>query len=217
MEPEEKVSYSYETLWKAIIRPPRDDYTEDLLGDEIFTFNQKTYIRKDYTLLSTEGNRLQCSFIEPEIESRPSIEMPVVIYLHGNSSSRLEGLRMASYLLRRNINLFIFDFAGCGLSEGEYLSLGYHEKEDIKVIIDFVCDLPGVSNIGLWGRSMGAATAMLYGHKDKRVKALVMDSPFACFSDMAKDLAKRIIKLPNFIFSAAISIVSSTIKKKKMD
>ena len=214
MESEEKISYSYETLWKAIIRPPRDDYTEELLGDPIFTFNKKTYIRKDYTLLSSEGYRLYCSFIEPEPESRPSIEMPVVIYLHGNSSSRLEGLRMAPQLLRRDINLFVFDFAGCGLSEGEYLSLGYHEKDDIKIIIDFICNLPGVSNIGLWGRSMGAATTMIYGHKDSRVKAMVMDSPFAIFSDMAKDLTRRMIKLPNFIFSAAISIVGNTIKKK---
>ena len=214
MESEEKISYSYETLWKAIIRPPRDEYTEEFLGDPIFTFNQKTYIRKDYTLLSSEGHRLYCSFIEPEPGSRPSKEMPVVIYLHGNSSSRLEGLRMAPHLLRRDINLFVFDFAGCGLSEGEYLSLGYHEKDDIKIIIDFVCNLPGVGNIGLWGRSMGAATTMIYGHKDSRVKAMVMDSPFANFSDMAKDLARRMIKLPNFIFSAAISIVGSTIKKK---
>jgi hypothetical protein len=50
--------------------------------------------------------------------------MPVVIYLHGNSSSRLEGLRIAPELLKRNINLFIFDFAGSGRSEGDYVSLG---------------------------------------------------------------------------------------------
>ena len=50
--------------------------------------------------------------------------MPAVIYLHGNSSSRLEGLKIATELFRRNINLFVFDFAGCGLSEGDYISLG---------------------------------------------------------------------------------------------
>jgi hypothetical protein len=50
--------------------------------------------------------------------------MPVLIYLHGNSSSRLEGLKIATELFRRNINLFVFDFAGCGLSEGDYISLG---------------------------------------------------------------------------------------------
>jgi hypothetical protein len=30
------------------------------------------------------------------------------------------------YLLSRNITVFAFDFAGCGLSEGEFISLGYY-------------------------------------------------------------------------------------------
>lgn len=77
--------------------------------------------------------------------------MPIVIYLHGNSSSRLEGLRMAPELMKRNINVFVFDFAGCGMSEGEYISLGWHEKDDLRIIVDFVEKLPGVSRIGIWG------------------------------------------------------------------
>lgn len=80
--------------------------------------------------------------------------MPVVIYLHGNSSCRLEGLRMAPELLKRNINVFVFDFAGCGMSEGEYISLGWHEKDDLRIIIDFVEKIPGVSKIGVWGNNI---------------------------------------------------------------
>jgi alpha/beta superfamily hydrolase len=78
--------------------------------------------------------------------------MPVVIYLHGNSSSRLEGLKIATELLKRGINLFVFDFAGCGLSEGEYISLGWHEKDDLRIIVDFVEKIPGVNKIGVWGK-----------------------------------------------------------------
>ena len=84
--------------------------------------------------------------------------MPVVIYLHGNSSSRVEGLKIATELFKRNINLFVYDFAGCGQSEGDYISLGkikvilgWGEKEDLRIIIDFVEKLPGVSKIALWG------------------------------------------------------------------
>jgi len=141
--------------------------------------------------------------------------MPVVIYLHGNSSSRLEGLRMAHILLKNDINLFIFDFAGSGISEGEYISLGYHEKDDIKTVIDFLERIPGVGKIGLWGRSMGAATTMLYAHNDKRIKAICMDSPFADFSKLAKELClKQVSKLPGFLIDAAMSLVRSTVKKK---
>ena len=113
----EKTSFSYENLWKFIIRPPRDEYNENMLGTKFFKYNGKKYHRKDYEVKSSEGYKLKCSFIEPLQEYRPSEIMPVVLYLHGNSSSRVEGYNMAPHLLKRNINLFLFDFAGCGKSE----------------------------------------------------------------------------------------------------
>ena len=58
----EKIDISYETLWKAIIRPPRDKYDEDLLGEKIFTYHSKSYTRTDYTLLSKRGFLMKCSF-----------------------------------------------------------------------------------------------------------------------------------------------------------
>ena len=210
---EEKYKISYETLWKFIIRPPRDEYDEDFLGEKEFIYRKKLYIRHDYKILSSQGYFLRCSFIEPK--TRTIDEMPVVIYLHGNSSSRLEGLRMAKVLLKNDINLFVFDFAGCGLSEGEYITLGYHESHDLAIIVNFVSRLPGTGKIGLWGRSMGAATTMIYAHKDPRICAIVMDSPFADFSKLAKELVQKQVKnLPGFIISSALSIVGSTIKKK---
>ena len=61
---------------------------------------------------------------------------------------------------------------------------------------------------------MGAATTMIYAHKDNRVKAIVMDSPFADFSILAKDLVLKQIKLPNLLITGALKILGSTIKKK---
>lgn len=213
-DPKEKPKVNYEMLWKFIIRPPRDTYEEDWLGDNIINYRDKIYVRKDYDIINDQGYILKGSFIEPEEDSRPSPEMPVVIYLHGNSSSRLEGLKMLENLLSIDINLFVFDFAGSGLSEGEYISLGYHESNDLKAVIDFLENLPGVGKIGLWGRSMGAATAMIYAHRDERVSCICMDSPFADFDRLARELCLKQVKLPNFVISAALSIVKGTIKKK---
>ena len=210
------IKFSYETLWKFIIRPPRDDYTESMLGHKIFRYKSKKYQRKDYDIMSTQGYILKCSFIEPIKSDRPSVKMPVVIYLHGNSSSRIEGLNVARELLKRNINLFVFDFAGSGLSEGEYISLGYHESHDVGNVIDFLEKIPGVGKIGIWGRSMGAATGMIYAHKDKRVRAICLDSPFADFDRLSRELTKKNLSfnLPGFIMSGILSIVRSTILKK---
>lgn len=69
----EKVELSYSTLWKSIIRPPRDVYSPELLGDEIFNYKGVTYFRKDYDLLNNRGEILKCSFIEPTEETRVNI------------------------------------------------------------------------------------------------------------------------------------------------
>lgn len=66
------------------------------------------------------------------------------------------------HILCHDITLFTFDFAGCGNSEGEYISLGYYEKDDVDVVFKYLRSLGTVSSIGLWGRSMGAVTALMY-------------------------------------------------------
>ena len=205
---------SYEALWKAIIRPPRDEYIDEELGSPKFTIDKRHYIRKDFELLNFQGYLMKVSMIEPEPRERPQDIMPCVIYLHANASSRIEGLHIRRFLLRRNINLCIFDFQGSGLSEGEYISLGYHEKHQVKNIVDFVEKYPGVGKIGLWGRSMGAATSLIYTSMDKRIKATVADSPFEDFRKLAKEMVLGQIKLPGFLVEGAISIIGKSVKNK---
>ena len=205
---------TYETLWKAIIRPPRDEYIEEELGSPKFIIEQRHYIRKDFELLNFQGYLMKVSMIEPDPRERPMDIMPCVIYLHANASSRIEGLHVRRFLLKRNINLCVFDFQGSGLSEGEYISLGYNEKHQVKNIVDFVEKYPGVGNIGLWGRSMGAATALIYSSMDKRIKAIAVDSPFEDFRKLAKEMVLNQIKLPGFLIEGAISIIGKSVKNR---
>ena len=67
---DEKVEISYAALWKSIIRPPKDDYVEEQMGDNLFLYKGKTYLRKDYDILSKQGHILKASFIEPDEDSR---------------------------------------------------------------------------------------------------------------------------------------------------
>ena len=205
---------TYEVLWKAIIRPPRDEYMEEELGFPNFTIEGRRYTRKDFELLNFQGYLLKVSMLEPDPKERPQDIMPCVIYLHANASSRIEGLHIRRFLLKRNINLCIFDFQGSGLSEGEYISLGYHEKHQVKNIVDFVEKYPGVGNIGIWGRSMGAATTLIYANMDKRIKAIVVDSPFEDFRKLAKEMVLKQIKLPGFLVEGAISIIGKSVKNR---
>ena len=205
---------TYESLWKAIIRPPRDDYEEEELGSPVFTIEKRHYIRKDFELLNFQGYLIKVSMIEPDIRERPQEIMPCVIYLHANASSRIEGLHIRRFLLKRNINLCVFDFQGSGMSEGDYISLGYHEKNQVKNIVDFVEKYPGVGKIGLWGRSMGAATSLIYTSMDKRIKATVADSPFCDFRKLAKEMVLNQVKIPGFLVEGALSIIGKSVKNR---
>ena len=80
--------------------------------------------------------------------------------------------------------------------------------------MDFIEKLPGVGNIGIWGRSMGAATTLLYAHSDPRVKAICVDSPFERFEKLAEELVKKQINLPSFLIAGALKIIKSTVKSK---
>jgi len=200
---EEKIKFSYENCWKYIIRPPRDNYSISELDFPLNLIEDPNfiYIREDYNVLSKRGYLMMCSFFRADLSKRIPYIRPVVIYLHGNSSSRIEGTKMAFFLLNKGIDLFVFDFPGCGKSEGEYISLGYYEKEDLNSIVDFVEKFPGVGKIGIWGRSMGAVTGLMYSCNDKRIKAQCLDSPFANFKDLAIKLCKQHIYIPEFVIN----------------
>lgn len=49
------------------------------------------------------------------------------------------------------MTLFCFDFAGCGLSGGDYISLGWYERDDVELVVDWLRKSDRVSTIGLWG------------------------------------------------------------------
>jgi alpha/beta superfamily hydrolase len=88
-------------------------------------------VREDIELRNPSGNLLMCSHFQPIEDERMSEKMPCVIYLHGNCSSRVEGLSAAKILLPMDMTVFFFDFSGCGKSEGDWVTLGFKEQLDL--------------------------------------------------------------------------------------
>ena len=207
-------SSSYEELWKAIIRPFRDEYTDKDLGPEKFKLNQKYYKRSDFSIYDNRNIKLMCSFWEPYDEEREYTRLPCVIYLHGNSSSRCEVIPNLKYLLPLNITVFAFDFAACGHSEGEYISLGWYETLDVQCIIDFLRNSNKVSVIGLWGRSMGAVTSLMCAAKDQTIGGIFLDSPFYSLNLLIDELANEKVTLPNFLVRQVKKMIKETVKEK---
>lgn len=131
------IKHGYQELVNAIIRPPRCQYEISQLGPKYFDFCGKSFQRTDFDVTNERGLKVICSMWEPTPASRDNIVLPCVIYMHGNSSARPEALGQLSLVLSLGATLVTFDFCGSGMSDGEYVSLGYYEKDDLKVMFCF--------------------------------------------------------------------------------
>ena len=65
---------------------------------------------------------------------RPAKELPCVVYLHGNSSCRAGCLDSLEVVLGVGATMFALDFAGSGMSGGDYVTLGEYEKDDVAAV-----------------------------------------------------------------------------------
>ncbi|CAL5393078.1 unnamed protein product [Camellia sinensis] len=204
-----------EPLVNFIIRPPRAEYDpkNDLLDQE-FMLKGKWYERKDVEAVNSRGDVLQCSHYMPIIRPEGKA-MPCVIYCHGNSGCRADASEAAIILLRSNITVFTLDFSGSGLSGGEHVTLGWNEKDDLRAVVDHLRADGNISLIGLWGRSMGAVTSLMYGAEDPSIAGMVLDSPFSDLVDLMMELVDTFkVRLPKFTVKFAIQYMRRAIQKK---
>ncbi|OEH78213.1 hypothetical protein cyc_06121 [Cyclospora cayetanensis] len=182
-----KVSEQYGELVNFIIRPPRDTYSDADLGPSTFLMAGRQYKRT-----GSPGKRKK---------------LPCVIYLHVSA---------LPVLLPQNITVFAFDFSGSGRSDGPYISLGWWERDDLDTVIEHLRSLGTVSSVGLWGRSMGAVTALMHAHRDPSIGGMVLDSPFAALRRLAEELSSVVMQfnVPKFVLSILLSLVRSSILSK---
>lgn len=107
-------------LANLIIRPPRNTYPDDSLeNNSLHYFSGKKYIKRVLKLSNSANNSLLCcSMIESGDEDylNYKLKMPCLIYMHGNAGNKREGESLAYQILPLGINLFCFDFSGCGNS-----------------------------------------------------------------------------------------------------
>ena len=205
---------NYDSLWKAFVRPYRQTYHEYDLGPSTFLLASTSIRRTDLILKNKRGLPLKCSHYEPyNIKLKQTESAPCVIYLHCNTGCRLEAKPAVDLLLPLGISVFCFDFTGCGLSGGEYITLGWFEKDDLDVVIRHLRNNQKVMKLALWGRSMGAVTAILYSEKDQNIAGLVLDSPFSNLTKLAEDVAISKTKLPSLVIKGALALIKQTIFK----
>lgn len=112
---------------------------------------------------------------------------PTIILCHGYQSSRGELLTLVSALQDQQYNVFVVDFAAHGANDG-ITTFGYREADEVRAAINVIARRNDVdaTRFGLWGYNLGAYAALREAEKDKRVRALVLDSVYDYPKQMVK-------------------------------
>ena len=123
-----------------------------------------------------------------------------VIIVHGYIS---KGVNMASYaenFYDMGYNVMIPDLRGHGESEGDYIGMGWDDRNDIMNLIDYIIAEDSKAEIVLFGVSMGAATVMMVSGEElpSNVKAVIEDCGYTSAWDQFAYQLKVLFNLPEF-------------------
>ena len=129
-------------------------------------------------------------------------QSPTLIFVHGISSNRTgdEAMDLTARLVGRGFSVLMFDLRAHGSSEGDKISGGDHERQDVLGAFDFLLGR-GISpdRIGVLGLSMGAGTSVLALADELSIRALVADSPYANISDLLPHEIDRKTVIPEWL------------------
>lgn len=132
------------------------------------------------------------------------------IVVHGYTC---EGLQMSPYaenFYNAGFNVIVPDLRSHGLSEGNYIGMGWKDRLDIISWINYIINKNSNSKIVLLGVSMGAATVSMTSGEElpSNVKAIIADCGYTCVFDQFAYQLKRLFSLPKFPIINVSSLVT---------
>lgn len=114
-----------------------------------------------------------------------------IVYHHGFTGTRYGGMKYAPIFQEYGCDALFYDARRHGESGGRYGTYGFHEKQDLLNVVDWLKDRRGLKdiNIGLMGESFGAATSLMAtGSSGREFAFVVAESPY---SDLKNIVEKR--------------------------
>jgi dipeptidyl aminopeptidase/acylaminoacyl peptidase len=121
------------------------------------------------TLTTSDGLKLDAWYLPNKKSGK------AVIVCHGYPMDKGNVLGMTDFLAK-DFNVLLFDFRAMGGSEGFFSTGGAKEVRDVDAAVAFLRS-KGFDRTGLFGFSMGAATALM--SENPAITARVADSPYA--------------------------------------
>lgn len=146
---------------------------------------------EDVYFMTTDGVRLHGWHLKAKDKSRGTI-----LQLHGNAENISTHVNSVLWLTLEGYDVFTFDYRGYGRSGGSPDLDGVHE--DAQAALETVLTRPDMNKERLFvlGQSLGGAIAVYAvansEHKN-RVTALILDSAFSSYRDIAREKLSQFI------------------------
>ncbi|MBP3707977.1 MAG: alpha/beta hydrolase, partial [Clostridia bacterium] len=122
------------------------------------------------------------------------------IVLHGYRSNPDSVISIGMHFSGKGYNVLIPSMRACSESDGEYIGMGWLDKDDLKCWINLIIEQNKNAEIVLHGSSMGAATVLMVSGDElpSNVKAIIEDSGYTSVWDIFASEAKARFNLPSF-------------------
>lgn len=148
---------------------------------------------KDAWIESGDGLKLHGLFIQNKQADK------VVLCAHGYRGSAYGDFAgSAQMLVQENCDLLLIDERGCGKSEGEYITFGVKEKDDILQWLKWLrtqTDLP----VYLYGVSMGSSAVCLCAdQKQIDVRGIIADCGYSSAYQIMTDCCRSWFHIPGY-------------------
>ena len=135
---------------------------------------------------------------------------PVIVVVHGSEGNRAHPaermLGITKDLVSHGYNILMFDMRGHGESEGEHISAGYYERNDVLGAIDYIKQRDTETKIGVLGFSMGAATSLMAVAESEEIDAVVADCAYADIVSIIESEFSKRSSLPKFFIPIILFI-----------
>lgn len=198
--------YSYTVLIKVVKKSIRttEEELDYLIDNNII---EKGYYeglnRILISIISRDGFRLKGFIVKTQMEHRGTI-----ILSHGVSCNNVTMIKHIEMFNKIGFDAVLIDHRCHGESEGNYITYGYKEKEDLNLWIEYVRnELIEKGFVGVMGESMGAAIALETTAINNRIDFIISECAFSDFKDVLKiSFEKR--KVPYNIFGNIASWLS---------
>jgi fermentation-respiration switch protein FrsA (DUF1100 family) len=122
------------------------------------------------------------------------------LIIHGYTSQKEHMLGYAAYYAEAGYHILMPDLRGHGESEGNYIGMGWLDKDDIISWIRYLVEKDPEARIILHGVSMGGATVMMTSGEElpSNVKAIVEDCGYTSVWDIFSDEVAYLFHIPTF-------------------